>query len=93
MERSVDESAYQYGLSNLHAQIGFMESILHIAYRLPLRRWSAHKKEEKELLKNTKKRIQKELKVKLGINVQIGKLLMTSILQEDFFEILTLFRT
>lgn len=73
MKRAVDESAYQYGLSNLHAQIRFMECILHIAYRLPFRRWSARTKEEKDLLKNTKKRIQNELKEKLGIIVDVPR--------------------
>lgn len=34
----------EYGLPVLHAWIRFLENVLHIAYRLPFRKWRVHNK-------------------------------------------------
>lgn len=57
--------SYQYGISTLHAWIRFMECILHLAYHLPFRKWSARNDEDKKLMKQTKLRIQEQFRKKV----------------------------
>lgn len=71
--KNVNTDAYKYGLSSLHALIRFMECILHISYRLDFKKWSARSSVQKDLLKNKKKRVQMELKQRLGINVDVPR--------------------
>ena len=39
MEREIDPKALKYGFSVLHAHICFMELVLHISYRMELKKW------------------------------------------------------
>lgn len=45
---------YSYGLSTLYAYIRFLECILHIAYRLDIKKWQARSQEEQERVKGRK---------------------------------------
>lgn len=69
LTKSGDSDACQLGISSLHARIKFMECILHIAYNMPFRKWSAKDPENKILKNENKKRIQKEFKEKMGLRV------------------------
>ncbi|XP_059223235.1 uncharacterized protein LOC131997013 [Stomoxys calcitrans] len=68
-ERDVNEEHYKYGLSTLHARIKFFECILHIAYKLKVRKWRVSKEQEKQVVSETKSQIQKKIKEQLGLIV------------------------
>ncbi|XP_036340645.1 uncharacterized protein LOC118750011 isoform X1 [Rhagoletis pomonella] len=58
-ERPCNKDNMRFGLSLLHARIRFFESILHVAYRLPVMKWRARlTAEEKKLVDTRKKEIQ-----------------------------------
>lgn len=64
----------RFGLSLLHARIRFFESILHVAYRLPVKKWNVRLSvEEKQTVEDRKKEIQNQFKEKLGLLVDIPK--------------------
>lgn len=65
--RPDNESAYQYGLSTLHAWIRCMEMILHISYNLSFKTWSASTEEKKRLKKEKKELVQKRFREELGL--------------------------
>lgn len=58
---------YRFGLSTLHCWIRFLECILKIAYRLPLKKWRIGG-ENKQSVANKKKQIQQIYKTKKGNN-------------------------
>lgn len=64
---------FQYGFSTLHAWIRFMECILHLAYHLPFRKWSARNDEDKATMKETKIRIQEQFRKKMALYVNVPK--------------------
>jgi len=70
-KKNYDSDACNLGISSLHARIKFMECILHIAYNLTFQKWSALNDENKALKAENKQRIQKALKDKLGIRVDV----------------------
>jgi hypothetical protein len=55
LTKKVDADLYKYGLSTLHIWIGFMECILHIAYRLDLKTWIV-KGDSKSIMETRKKK-------------------------------------
>lgn len=63
----------KFGLSILHARIRFFESILHLAYKLPLQKWQARSTEEKRIVKETKEKLQKAFKEEMGLLVDVPK--------------------
>lgn len=63
----------KYGLSSLHAWIRCMECILHIAYRLDIKKWRVTAENEKQLMKNAKQRIQKEFREQSGLLIDYPK--------------------
>lgn len=56
-----------FGLSTLHARIRFMECILHIAYKLKVKKWYVSDVAEKELIRKTKKEICDQFQNKMGL--------------------------
>lgn len=74
-ETVIDPNTLSFGMSILHARIRLFESILHLAYKLPLKkgRLSTKNKEEAEIVKQRKLEIQNEFKTKLGLLVDIPK--------------------
>lgn len=50
VRRSVKEEALLFGISSLHARIRFYECLLHVAYRLDLKKWQVRGNENKALL-------------------------------------------
>lgn len=63
----------KFGLSTLHGWIRFFECLLHLSYKLPIRRWQARSVEDKEIVAKTKNRIQNEFKEKLGFLIDLPK--------------------
>lgn len=48
-KRPCDISTYSFGLSTLHAHIRFFECMLHISYRLEVKKWQMRTQEDKNL--------------------------------------------
>lgn len=69
-ELPVDENLYEYGLSTLHAWIRCFECIIHIAYRLPIKKWQV-RISEKDIINERKKKIQNEFRQKMSLLVDI----------------------
>lgn len=63
----------QFDLSTLHTRIRFLESILHLSYKLPLQKWQARSTEEKKIVSEKKKTIQDAFKYEIGLLVDIPK--------------------
>lgn len=72
-KRTENSDNFEYGLSTLHAWIRLMECIIHIAYRLSFCKWRASKDEQKEQMKEEKKRIQEEFKSRTGLLIDYPK--------------------
>jgi len=63
-----------FGLSLLHARIRFLESILHVAYKLPVKKWNVRlTAAESEMVKERKKEIQEQFRSQLGLLVDAPK--------------------
>ncbi|XP_043262271.1 uncharacterized protein LOC122403056 [Colletes gigas] len=60
-------------MSNLHAWIRCMECILHISYRLQVKKWQIRSVEEKSQYEDRKKMIKRKLKEEMHILVDIPK--------------------
>lgn len=66
--------SFEFGLSVLHARIRLFESVLHLAYKLPLKKYRQKRsKEEKELEAQTKKNIQERFRLETGLLVDMPK--------------------
>lgn len=66
--------ALDFGLSVLHARIRFFESVLHLAYKLPVKKYREKRsKEEKELETQTKRNIQERFRIETGLLVDMPK--------------------
>lgn len=63
----------QYGISPLHAWIRFLECLLHISYRLHLKKWQIRSKEDKENFAQRKREVQTILWQKMGLKVDQPK--------------------
>lgn len=70
---TVNSEALNFGLSTLHARIRFFESMLHLAYKLPLKKWQLRDQSAKEVAKQRKQVIQQEFKTKMGLIVDVPK--------------------
>ena len=63
----------KYGLSSLHSWIRFFEMLLHIRYKLETQKWKSRAIEDKENVKQVKKRIQTEFMNQMGLVVDFPK--------------------
>ncbi|CAH1098833.1 unnamed protein product [Psylliodes chrysocephalus] len=71
----VEESqSLRFGLIILHARIFFFKTILHLAYKLPLKKWQATTPEDKKVVQENKERIQKEYRERTGLIVDMPKI-------------------
>lgn len=73
VRRPVHKETLKFGLSILHARIRLFETLLHIAYKLPVQNLPAKSESDKLLIKQNKERIQEEFKQKLGLRVDFPK--------------------
>ena len=68
----INEESLQYGMSTLHAWIRMFECLLHISYRLGIKKWQI-RTNERPLVEERKKQIQQEFKQRLGLLVDMPK--------------------
>ncbi|KAL4152921.1 hypothetical protein QTP88_000754 [Uroleucon formosanum] len=73
VKREVKTDNLSFGISVLHGWIRFFECLLHLSYKLPLKKWQARGDVEKKIVLENKLRIQKEFKEKLGLLVDKPK--------------------
>lgn len=64
------ENLYRFGLSTLHAWIRCFECILHIAYRLPIKKWQV-READKDIVHQTKRKIQENLRIHMSLLADI----------------------
>lgn len=74
IQREISSEAIEFGLSILHARIRLFESILHLAYKLPVKKYRERKTESEKKLEHEKKLyIQKRFREETGLLVDIPK--------------------
>jgi hypothetical protein len=73
VKKEVTPEELQFGLSILHARIRLFESILHVAYKLPVQKWQLRSEDEKAIVKKRKLEIQEEFRTKMGLLVDVPK--------------------
>lgn len=71
--RVVKEESLQFGLSILHARIRFFEHILHLSYKLPLKKWQLRVQSDKDVVKQRKKELQERFRKEMGLIVDVPK--------------------
>lgn len=65
-DKEADPSTFQFDLSILHARIKFFESLLHLSYKLEVKKWQLRNEENKNAVKRRKATIQEDFKNILG---------------------------
>lgn len=72
--REVNFAALEFGISVLHARIRIFESILHLAYKLKVKKYRERKStEEKNLEDQTKREIQRRFRSETGLIIDMPK--------------------
>ncbi|KAL0810228.1 hypothetical protein ABMA28_000592 [Loxostege sticticalis] len=71
--RLYDPQTLDFGISPLHATIRFFECLLHISYKLPVKSWQVRGEENKKIVADRKRNIQKQFREKLGLLVDVPK--------------------
>lgn len=72
-KRKIDESNLRFGLSTLHAWIRLFECLLHLSYKLEIKKWQARSTDDKQITEDRKRKIQKEFKQRLGLIIDRPK--------------------
>lgn len=72
LKKEIVAKHLHFGISSLHAWIRFFECLLHLSYKLGLKKWQA-RGEDKKSVESKKKFIQKEFRSKLGLIVDEPK--------------------
>lgn len=73
IKKDVDVDALSFGLSTLHARIRIFESILHLSYKLPVKKWQLRSDADKAIVKERKKNIQEKFRSETGLIVDVPK--------------------
>lgn len=71
--RTADEDMYSFGISPLHSWIRTFECLLHVSYKLDIKKWQARTKEEKDSVASRKRHIQSRFKNEMGLLVDMPK--------------------
>lgn len=71
--RFPDEEMYTFGISPLHSWIRCFECLLHIAYKLDIKKWQARSAAEKSLVATKKKNIQEKFRSEMGLLIDMPK--------------------
>lgn len=72
-KRKCDEQTFSWGLSPLHAFIRCMECLLHIAYKLEIKKWRAGGQNEKDNVASGKKQIIDRCRSETGLLIDTPK--------------------
>jgi len=73
LQKEITETNLQFGISSLHAWIRLFECCLHLSYRLKIKKWQARTEEEKKIMEDCKRIIQKGFCLQLGLIVDRPK--------------------
>ena len=68
-EKQINDGACCYGISSLHSWIRFFEYVIHIGYRIEIKKFQARTEAEKCSLSMRKRHIQKLFRSRLSLNV------------------------
>lgn len=63
----------EFGLSSLHARINVMECLLHISYRLDIKKWAIRGEEDQNIRDAKKKIVQDRFRTELGLLIDVVK--------------------
>lgn len=72
-DRPVNEATLTFGMSPLHCWIRCFEYLLHISYRINIKKWRIIDSQDKEELNHKKKLIQEDLCQQMGLIVDVPK--------------------
>ena len=73
-KHTVSPEALEFGLSNLHARIRMFESIIHLAYKLPVKKYRQRRSEEEKVVEQQKKlEIQQRFREETGLLIDMPK--------------------
>lgn len=73
IKKEINTDNLQFGLSILHGWIRFFECLLHLSYKLPIKKWQARSDSDKQIVEKTKAEIQKQFKERTGLIVDCPK--------------------
>lgn len=71
--RNANTESIKFGLSILHGWIRFFECLIHLSYKIPIKKWQARSDIEKQIVADTKSRIQKEFRQLTGLIIDQPK--------------------
>lgn len=71
--RPLDDETLQFGVSPLHCWIRCLECLLHISYRIEIKKWQVKTESDKCKLKERKKIVQEDFKNKMGLTIDVPK--------------------
>lgn len=69
----IDIEALEFGLSILHARIRLFESVLHLSYKIELKKWQVRSDSDKAKVKERKANIQLRFRNETGLIVDVPK--------------------
>lgn len=67
------EEMYEFGISPLHSWIRSFEFILHLSYKLEIKKWQARSSDDKSSVEKRKREIQKRFRNEIGLLVDLPK--------------------
>lgn len=71
--RTVNKETLTFGISPLHSWIGCFECLLHISYRIDIKKWRIINGDDKQIFEIRKKAVQTEFKKKIGLIIDVPK--------------------
>lgn len=69
----INSENLEFGLSILHARIRLFETLLHISYKITIKKWQTRTESEKNIIKERKQTIQERFRNELGLIVDVPK--------------------
>lgn len=73
MKKEIKAETLKFELPVLHARIRIFESLLHLSYKLPVKKWRLQAKSEKDIVKQRKLQIQEDFRMKMSLIVNVPK--------------------
>lgn len=73
LQVNVKKETFEFGLSILHAWIRLMECLLHLSYKIGIKKYQAREQKEKDIVAKRKEQIQTEVKNVLSLWVDKPK--------------------
>ena len=73
LQVDIKQETFEFGLSILHAWIRFMECLLHLSYKIEIKKYQARGPQEKDIVARRKQEIQTDFKRMLSLSVDKPK--------------------